>query len=368
MTTHQHTPLEAEIRSRIARSGPIPVAEFMAMCLYDPNHGYYNHGSPIGAAGDFITAPEISQMFGELIGLWVADVWQSMGKPEPVALIEFGPGRGTMMGDALRAARAAPGFHGAVCVHLIETSTDLQSQQRRTLSSVDDVPLRWHRRIEEVPPAPSIIVANEFFDALPIRQAERRPTGWHERMVAVDASGALMLTIARNPLCNLGPKLPSAAVRAGIGEIFEWRPQKFAVAIARRAALGGAALIIDYGHIKSATGDTLQAVRSHRYASPLALPGMTDLTAHVDFEALGAAARDAGARVHGPIEQGMLLKRLGIEARAAVLQANATEPKRTDIGEAVKRLTGTGPDQMGSLFKAIAFAAPAIPHLPGFAP
>src|SRR5262249_57318964 len=157
------------------------VGERMTMRLYDPNRRYYNHGSSIGGPGDFIAAPEISQMCGELIGLWVADVWQSMGKPEPVALIEFGPGRGTMMGDALRAARAAPGFHGAVCVHLIETSTDLQSQQPRTLSSVDDVPLHWHRRIEEVPPAPSIIVANEFFDALPIRQAERRPTGWHER-------------------------------------------------------------------------------------------------------------------------------------------------------------------------------------------
>src|SRR5262249_8140504 len=368
MTTHQHTPLEAEIRSRIARSGPIPVAEFMAMCLYDPNHGYYNHGSPIGAAGDFITAPEISQMFGELIGLWVADVWQSMGKPEPVALIEFGPGRGTMMGDALRAARAAPGFHSAVCVHLIETSADLQSQQRTTLSSVDDGPWHGHHGIEEVPPAPSIIVANEFFDALPIRQAERRPTGWHERMVAVDASGALTLTIARNPLCNLGPKLPSAAVRAGIGGIFEGRAQECAAAVARRAALGGAALIIDYGHIKSATGDTLQAVRSHRYASPLALPGMTDLTAHVDFEALGAAARDAGARGHGPSEQRTLLKRVGIEARAAAVRPNPTEQTRTDMAGPLRRFPGAGRDKMGSLFKAIASAAPAIPCLPGFAP
>src|SRR5262249_37382075 len=245
---------EAERRACIARSGPIPVAEFMAMCLYDPNHGYYSHGSPIGAAGDFITAPEISQMFGELIGLWVADVWQSMGKPEPVALIEFGPGRGTMMGDALRAARAAPGFHSAVCVHLIETSADLQSQQRRTLSSVNNVPLRWHERIEEVPPAPSIIVANEFFDALPVRQAERRPTGWHERMVAVDASGALVLTIARNPLCNLGPKLPSAAVRAGIGGIFEGRAQECAAAVAPRAAPGGGGARLCLRHRQDAPG------------------------------------------------------------------------------------------------------------------
>jgi SAM-dependent MidA family methyltransferase len=256
----------------------------------------------------------------------------------------------------------------AVRVHLIETSTDLQSQQRRTLSSVDDVPLHWHARFDEVPAAPSIIVANEFFDALPIHQAECRPTGWHERMVDVDASGALMLTIARDPLSGLGPKLPPAVARAGMGEVFEWRPCKFAIAIARRAAAGGAALIIDYGHVKSAPGDTFQAVRSHRYTSPLALPGVTDLTAHVDFEALGATAQDAGARVHGPIEQGAFLKRLGIEARAAVLQANAAESKRADIAAALQRLVGTGPAQMGSLFKAIALSAPAILHLPGFAP
>jgi SAM-dependent MidA family methyltransferase len=364
----QRTPLETEIRARIARTGPIPVAEFMALCLYDPQHGYYGHGSPFGAAGDFITAPEVSQMFGELIGLWAADVWQSMGKPDPVRLIEFGPGRGTMMRDALRATRAAPEFRKAVRVHLIETSLDLQSWQRQTLSAVDDVPLHWHATIDQVPATASIIVANEFFDALPVRQAERCPTGWHERMVAVDAGGALMLTIARDPLSDLGSKLPPAVAYAGIGEIFEWRPLKPAIEIARRAAAGGAALIIDYGHVKSATGDTLQAVRSHRYAGPLESPGLIDLTAHVDFEALGKAAQEAGARVHGPVEQGTWLKRLGIEARAAVLAANASEPKRADVAAALQRLAGTRPNQMGSLFKVIGFSAPASVYLPGFAP
>jgi NADH dehydrogenase [ubiquinone] 1 alpha subcomplex assembly factor 7 len=366
--TDEHTPLDAEIRARIARAGPVPVAEFMAMCLYDPQHGYYGRRSPFGAAGDFVTAPEISQMFGELVGLWAAKVWQAMGKPDPVALIELGPGRGTMMADALRATRAAPDFRRAARVHLIETGLDLQARQRATLSTVDDVPLRWHATIDDVPGIASIIVANEFFDALPIRQAERRPTGWHERMVAVDASGALTLTAARDPLPNLEPKLPPAAARAGIGEIFEWRPAKLAIEIACRAAAGGAALIIDYGHVKSAAGDTFQAVRSHRYASPLTSPGLTDLTAHVDFEALGKAAQEAGARVHGPVEQGMWLKRLGIEARAAALLAKATESQRADIAAALQRLTGTGPNQMGSLFKAIAFSATAIAHLPGFAP
>jgi NADH dehydrogenase [ubiquinone] 1 alpha subcomplex assembly factor 7 len=361
------TPLDAEIRARIARAGPIPVAEYMAMCLYDPQHGYYSRRAPFGAAGDFITAPEISQMFGELIGLWAAEVWRSMGKPDPVALIEFGPGRGTMMRDALRAARAVPEFRRAVRVHLIETSPDLQSQQRQTLSGVDDA-VRWHASIDEAPAIPSIIVANEFFDALPIRQAERRSTGWHERLVAVDASGALTLAAARDPLSGIGPKLPPAVAHAQIGEIFEWRPREFAIEIARRAAAGGAALIIDYGHAKSATGDTLQAVRCHRYANPLTLPGLTDLTAHVDFEALGKAALEAGARVHGPIEQGAWLKRLGIAARAAMLQANATGSTRADIAAALLRLTGTGPHQMGSLFKAIGFSAPATMQLPGFSP
>ena len=362
------TALEAEIRRRIAHAGPIPVNEFMAMCLYDPQHGYYNRRAPFGAAGDFITAPEISQMFGELIGLWAAEVWQSMGAPDPVALIEFGSGRGTMMVDALRAARAAPVFRKALRVHFIETSRDLQQLQRQTLSGVDDVPLDWHGSIEEVPAGPSIIVANEFFDALPIRQAERRSTGWHERAVAIDTNGELAFSVASALLADLAPHLPPSAAGAPVGAIFEWRPDDFAIGIARRVAAGGAALIIDYGHLKSATGDTFQAVRSHRYTSPLASPGLADLTAHVDFEALGKAARGAGARVHGPIEQGTWLKRLGIEARAAVLAAHAAEDKRPGIAAALKRLAGTGPDQMGSLFKAIGFSAPEIAQLPGFVP
>jgi len=365
------TPLDAEIRRRIACAGPLPVAEFMAMCLYDPQHGYYHRRNPFGAAGDFVTAPEISQMFGELIGLWAAAVWQSLGAPDPVALIELGPGRGTMMVDALRAVRAAPQFRKAVRVHLIETSPGLALCQRRTLSHVDDVTLHWHGSIDEVPAGPAIILANEFFDALPVHQAERRTTGWHRRAVAIDAVGELALTVASDPLADLAPRLPPAVTQARIGEIFEWRPDDVAIGIARRIAaadLGGAALIIDYGHLDSATGDTFQAVRSHRHASPLAAPGLTDLTAHVDFEALGKAAREAGAHVHGPIEQGTWLKRLGIEARAAVLQANAPEEKRPGIAAALERLTGTGPAHMGALFKVIGFSAPGIAQLPGFGP
>jgi NADH dehydrogenase [ubiquinone] 1 alpha subcomplex assembly factor 7 len=360
------TPLDAEIRLRIARDGPLPVSEFMGLCLYDPEHGYYNRRAPFGAAGDFITAPEISQMFGELLGLWAATVWRSMGAPDPVLLIEFGPGRGTMMSDALRAVRAVPDFRKALRVHLIETSPVLQLRQRQTLGGVDDVMLRWHGTVDEAPALPAIILANEFFDALPIRQAERRPTGWHERVVALNAGGEFALTTAAKPLPSDDLSLPPAAGRARVGEIFEWRADRFAVEIARRVAGGGAALVIDYGHRKSATGDTFQAVRSHRYASPLAVPGLTDLTAHVDFEALGRTAERVGARIHGPVEQGTLLRRLGIEARAAALQANATADQRAGIAAALERLIGDAPDGMGSLFKAIGISAPQIDQLPGF--
>ncbi len=362
----RRTPLDAEIRARIAYAGPMPVNEFMALCLYDPQDGYYSRRLPFGAAGDFITSPEISQMFGELVGLWAADVWQAMGRPDPVALIECGPGRGTMMRDLLRSARTVPDFLKALRVHLVETSLGLQSLQRATLSDIGDTPLHWHAVIDEVPAIASIIVANEFFDALPVRQAERRPTGWYERMVTVDADDSLTFTVAGDPVPDPGLVLPPAVAAAPFGEIFEWRSRDAATAIARRAASGGAALIMDYGHIRSATGDTFQALRSHRYADPLASPGLADLTAHVDFEALGEAAQAAGARVHGPIEQGTWLKRLGIEVRAAVLQARASPAQRADIVAALHRLTGTGRDQMGALFKVIAFSAPGIEQMPGF--
>jgi SAM-dependent MidA family methyltransferase len=360
------TPLEVKIRDRIARNGPIPVAEFMALCLYDREHGYYNRRAPFGAAGDFITAPEISQMFGELIGLWAAAAWQSIGSPDPVLLIEFGPGRGTMMADALRAARTVPEFRKAVRVHLIETSPDLQLRQRQTLSGIGDVMLRWHATLDEAPAGPAIFLANEFFDALPIYQAERCSTGWHERAIAINAGGELALTALAEPLADFEAKLPPAITRAPVGEIWEWREDRFVLDIARRVAQGGAALMIDYGHLRSGVGDTFQAVRSHRYASPLALPGLTDLTAHVDFDALGRAARSAGARIHGPIEQGRLLKQLGIEARAAALAANGSEEQSASIAIALDRLIGDGPTAMGTMFKAIGLSAPQVKELPGF--
>lgn len=362
------TALETRVRARIAARGPMPVGEFMALCLQDPEHGYYSARLPFGAAGDFVTAPEISQMFGELLAAWVVEAWQAMGGPGPFALIECGPGRGTMMKDMLRATRREAAFRAALEVHLVETSAGLRQVQRETLKDCPP-PLRWHAAIDDVPAMPAVIVANEFFDALPVRQAERRPAGWFERMVSVDDRGALTLGLAPEPMAgdragDLPDDLPPLP-QARTGEVFEWRPPGPVRAVAARAAAGGTALVIDYGHTVSAAGDTLQAVRAHAAVSPLAAPGLCDLTAHVDFEALGREARAAGARVHGPVTQGCFLRRLGIAARAAVLQAHV--PARSSgIAADLRRLTGSGPGEMGDLFKVVAFSAPAIVRLPGF--
>jgi NADH dehydrogenase [ubiquinone] 1 alpha subcomplex assembly factor 7 len=363
----ERAPLDAEIRRRIARDGPMSISAFMTLCLYDPEHGYYPHRDPLGAAGDFVTAPEISQMFGELIGLWAVEVWREMGSPDPIQVIELGPGRGTMMLDVLRAARAVADFRRAARVHLIEVSPALQQRQGETLRGVQDVPVRWHKTLGGAPLGPAIILANEFFDALPVNQAEKRPTGWHERRITVNAGGEFAFTVSPEPLEGFKTNLPPSVVKAPVGEIFEWRSDQWATDLAQRVLGGGAALVIDYGHARSSTGDTFQAVRSHRFASPLGMPGRTDLTAHVDFAAMARAARAAGARIHGPVEQGELLKRLGIETRASALQAVAPEDKRAGIAEAMVRLVSTGQANMGTLFKAMAISAPQSGDLPGFA-
>jgi NADH dehydrogenase [ubiquinone] 1 alpha subcomplex assembly factor 7 len=300
--------------------------------------------------------------------LWAAEVWQEIGAPAVLPLIEIGPGRGTMMLDAIRAARAAPEFRRALRVHLIEVSPALRQRQAQTLRDAGDVPVRWHTTLAEVPPGPAIVLANEFFDALPINQVERRPTGWHERRITVNAGGELAFTVAAEPLAGFERILPPVVAKAPVGAIFEWRSDRFATDLASRLCKDGVALVVDYGHEASAAGDTFQAVRSHRYASPLAMPGRTDLTAHVDFGALARAATAAGARTHGPVEQGVWLKRIGIETRARTLQAGVAEDRRGRIAADLTRLIGTGSTDMGSLFKAMAISAPHITRLPGFRP
>ena len=357
-------PLENEIRRRIAVAGPMPVAEYMALCLFDREHGYYTTRDPFGARGDFITAPEVSQMFGELVGLWMSAVWKQMGAPENVRLVELGPGRGTMMKDALRALQIAPDFRAAIVVHLVEASPLLQVQQEKALADAG-VPMFWHAALAEVPKGPAILIANEFFDALPVNQAIKTDRGWHERRIEIDSSDQLAFTIAPEPIPFFQTLLPSPLRAARAGAIFEWRSDNEAVEMGRRVADGrGAALVIDYGHTESGLGETFQAVGQHAYADPLATPGGLDLTAHVDFQALLRAVEAMGVTGFGPIEQSQFLRRLGIEQRAATLKANAA--RASDIDQALARLIGQNRAAMGELFKVVAFVHPSIGAPPGF--
>jgi NADH dehydrogenase [ubiquinone] 1 alpha subcomplex assembly factor 7 len=360
------TTLEAEIRRRIAVGGPMPVAQYMEFCLTDPERGYYATRDPFGAAGDFTTAPEISQMFGELIGLWAAATWRAMGSPGKVSLVELGPGRGTMMVDVLRAAKVMPDFRAAIDLHLIEISPALERLQRQALGG-GNVPVSWHRSIEVVPDGVLIVLANEFFDALPVHQAVMCADGWHERVIKIGEDDKLHFSIDRDPIPLFDKLLPRRLRAAKIGEIFEWRADNIALEIGRRVARhGGAALIIDYGHAESALGETLQAVGGHQFAEPLLAPGLVDLTAHVDFEALAHAAEGMGARVHGPVPQGEFLRRLGVEQRAAALKSAAPPEYGDAIDAALVRLTSEDRTGMGRLFKAIAVADPKLERLPGF--
>ena len=347
------TALTDELKRLIAAEGPIPVARFMAEALSHPTRGYYVTRDPLGRDGDFVTAPEVSQMFGELIGLWCIDMWRQMGAPSPLRLIELGPGRGTLMADALRAARMRPDFLQAVDLHLIDVSPVLRQAQQDALAA--HMP-QWHGSIDEVDDGPAVIIANEFFDALPIRQYQRQGERWYERMVTV-ANGALAFTLSSGPAAGPGDGRPAA----NDGDIAE--VSLAADAVMRRMAVrlaesGGAALIIDYGHAGDGLGDTLQAVRKHRYAPVLDAVGDADLTAHVDFAALSRAAVGGGAQVHGPAEQGDFLNRLGIGARAAQLKQRATTQQLADIDAALERLTGDA--QMGRLFKVLAVTSDGL--------
>ncbi len=344
------------LRRQIAATGPITVAEYMRSCLLHPQHGYYTTRDPLGAAGDFTTAPEISQMFGELVGLSLAQAWLDQGAPSPVVLAEPGPGRGTLMADALRATAAVPGFHAALRLWLVEASPTLRAAQAQTLAQYAP---RWADTLDALPQAPLLLVANEFFDALPIRQFARAGGGWAEIMVGLEDSGALGFGRAPPaPLAALAHRLGDTAD----GDIVETCPEATPAltAIASRIARhGGAALIIDYGDWRS-RGDTLQAISGHAYAPPLADPGAADLTAHVDFEALARTATAAGA-AHAPLTpQGAFLERLGITARAQALAQRLDGPALDAHVAAHRRLTH--PQEMGNLFKVLAL------HPPGSAP
>jgi len=360
----ERSPLETEIRRLIAVAGPMSIAEYMRLCLTHPQYGYYVTRDPLGAHGDFVTAPEISQMFGELIGVWMVAVWQQMGSPENVRVVELGPGRGTLMSDALRAAKVVGDFHAALVVHLVEISPKLQQAQEQLLEGLG-VPILWHSALAEVPSGPVIIIANEFIDALPVHQAVKRADGWHERVVEIAPSGELAIGIARDPLPHFEATLPRGLRQAPEGSVYEWRSDAVALEIGRRVRTDGAALIIDYGHAWYGLGETLQAVAGHSFTDPLRAPGEADLTAHVDFAALAQSAQIIGGRIHGPISQRDLLRGLGIDKRAAALKTRAPE-RAAEIDQALARLTATGPRGMGELFKALAIADSKLGKLPGF--
>jgi SAM-dependent MidA family methyltransferase len=346
------------VRDLIALEGPITVERYMSLCLTS----YYANRDPFGTGGDFVTAPEISQMFGELIGLWTVAVWQSMGEPSAFRLVEIGPGRGTLMADALRAARLSPGFLTAASIHLVETSPALCERQRQTLAGTGR-PAFWHESLAEVPPGPALVVANEFLDALPVRQFVATERGWCERLVGLEG-GALTFGLRAEPEPSLDPpraigdvlEIPAAAL-AATGTLAE-----------RIVREGGAALFVDYGYWGPARGDSLQAVKNHAFVHPLAGPGAADLTTHVDFSRIAAAAAAKGAGIHGLATQRGFLLELGIEARAAALARRATPSQAEDIAAALARLTAPGPTGMGELFKVLCICDPALASVPGLRP
>lgn len=359
--------LAAHLERRIRAFGPLTVDAFMAEVLTHPRHGYYVARQPFGRDGDFITAPEVSQMFGELIGAWMAHAWTAMGRPAPVHLIELGPGRGVLMQDALRAMRSTPlGGAPALHVHLVEVSPTLADVQRRALAD-SGWDVTWHKTFAEVPEGQTLLVANELFDALPIRQFERTRAGWCERLVDASENGEFrfVLTPGPSPAAAMIP----AEVRhaAPLGAVAEVSPTGIALAssiAARVRAHGGAALLIDYGTTEFGARDTLQAVAHHETHAVLDAPGTADLCAHVDFATLARAATQAGAQAWGPTTQGEFLLALGIETRAAALSTRATPDQRAGIGAAVGRLTET--DAMGIHFKVLCIADPKLSPLPGF--
>lgn len=352
------------IREMIIENGPISLETYMMLALTHPSHGYYTSKMPLGASGDFITAPEISQMFGELIGLWCAAVWRVMGEPRPVVFAELGPGRGTLMADALRAARIVPDFLAAIHLHFVEASPVLEQAQRAAMLTAGAA-ASWHRSPDELPAGPAIIVANEFFDCLPVRHFVRCADGWHERLIGLNGEGNLSFGLAPDPEAGL-----SAA--GEVGEILEAGVAAARVMrqlAARIAGQGGALLVIDYGYDAPSRGETLQAMKGHHFADPLRDPGEADLTAHVDFRTLAWAARAAGAGVHGPVPQGEWLTRLGIYERAAKLRQKGSESQRTAIDSALDRLAGgrqPGPQDMARLFKVLAVTGMGLGVPPGF--
>lgn len=352
------TPLGRRIARLIESTGPIGIADYMALCLFDPTDGYYTTRQPFGPEGDFTTAPEISQMFGELIGVWVHLAWEAIGRPEAVTVAEIGPGRGTLMADMLRTIRkVSPALHDGAAVAMIEASPHLAEVQKATLAN-QGKPVEWHATVATLANAPLIIIGNELFDAVPMRQYVKTNDGWRERCVGLRDGNGLCFVAGAGALDPA--LLPPDATAAPHGAIVELAPARGALmqqTAQHLADHGGAGLFIDYGYVTPAVGDTLQALLRHEFDDPLANPGNADLTSHVDFAALAAAARQAGLDAN-ILDQGDFLLALGLLERAGRLGATFDEAGRATIHAAVERIAG--PDQMGQLFKALAITPHGI--------
>lgn len=363
------TPVEQHLERLIRINGPLTVAQYTTEVLYHPRFGYYTGRNPIGRLGDFVTSPEISQIFGELIGLWMADRWHALGRPAPVTIVEMGPGQGTLMKDLVRALKVVPNFLRSSSIHLIEISPELEKQQRSVLEGIP-VDVFWHKDIATVPHQPCFLIANEFFDALPIHQFVRTKDGWRERLIAWDA-GSLVPVLSSGPTPTMG-LLDQAPQRWDHAEIAEVSPASLAIAAKigqRLAEQGGAGLIVDYGdQLTEQNGElrglTWQAVKNHQKHDPLETPGTADLTAHVDFKQVSEVIEQAGAKVFGPVEQGSFLVELGLDTRTETLCDRAPEAVQGVIRSGAARLADK--QQMGALFKVLAVCEPNATLPPGF--
>ena len=363
------SPLKDRIIKSIKAEGPMNVAAYMATCLMDPVNGFYATRDPLGSEGDFITAPEISQMFGEMLGLWCIQTWRDLGSPDSFNLIELGPGRGVMMLDILRAARIDKDFLRAAEIHLLEASPALQAVQAKTLSASPSR-IIWADKLEDIPQQPTILLANEFLDCLPIRQFVGKDGKWHERLVAIHPENETELIFALSPLPYEHDEIAHFG-RANEGELAEFCPSYAQIINEIRMRLWlypGRALLIDYGPEKFETGDTLQAIAKHQKVDPLLAPGEADITARVDFSHLLHLARKEGLTAHGPQPQVIMLSELGIEQRAKMLAKTQADKGNSQAGDKIARQLSrlTAPEEMGQLFKAISLQSKTLLPPPGF--
>ncbi len=345
------TPLESHFKNQIREAGPISLSHYIELCLSHPEHGYYMSGDPFGKEGDFITSPEISQIFGELIGVWLADLWHQAGSPKKVTLLECGPGRGTLMVDVLRATKNVGGLHDSLQIKLLENSLLLQQKQKDALNDYD---VKWLTSLDELQTStePVFVIANEFFDALPIKQFEKVNEGWAERCIGLNDNNELTLSLIPSARVN---GMPAGLSNGQIVETSFARDALFSNLCELIQKNGGALLAIDYGYL-SGNGDTLQAVKKHQKVSIFETPGESDLTAHIDFQRMIEVASDKGIDICAVKNQGEFLRNLGIELRASVLKKNAGEKQAQIIDSSVRRLCDT--DEMGALFKAFCVHAP----------